>query len=492
MLPEPRTTALVLFTVAVLLLVSVVLNRVVGRAGVPGALLFIGVGMVAGSEGLVGIPFDNFTFTFRLGALALALILFDGGLNTPLAAVREGIKPAAVLATLGVVATALLMAMGARLLGMPWQGALLLGAIVASTDAAAVFAVLRGSGIKLKRRVGITLELESGLNDPMAVILTFSLTDAVVSGKTLGPGLILDVLWQLAIGGVVGAAVGYGAALFLTKVRLPATGLYPAVTLAVALLAFGSATLAYGSGFLAVYVAAVLLGSQDIPYRAGLLRSHDALAWISQILVFLMLGLLAYPSRLWDVAPTGIVLALFLAFVARPLATLLCLAPFRYPWRERVYISWVGLRGAVPVILATYPVMANAPGAQRIFDTVFFIVVANTLLPGSTVPLVTRWLGLKGEEPPPPPAVLEVSSLVRLKEKVLAFYIDERSAVAHVAIHELPLPKDAAVMLVVRGDDLVPPRGHTVLLPGDHVYMITRPEDEGLVQVMFGGRHELG
>lgn len=491
MLSEPTATAIALSTVAVLILISVVLNRLGGRAGIPGALLFITVGMVAGSEGLAGISFEDYAFTFRIGNVALALILFDGGLNTPLSSVREAIRPAGVLATLGVVLTALLMAAGGRLLGLDWSIALLIGAIVASTDAAAVFAVLRGSGIKLKRRVGVTLEVESGANDPMAVILTFTLTDAVVTGAQLGPMLAVSVVVQLLIGLVCGVGIGYGAAFLLTRLRLTATGLYPAVTFAVCLLAFGATTLLQGSGFLAVYVGGMILGSRDIPYRAGLLRSHDALAWISQILMFLLLGLLAFPSRLIDVAPLGIGLALFLAFVARPVATLVCLLPFRFPWRERVYISWVGLRGAVPIMLATYPVMVGYPSALRVFDVVFFIVVANAVLPGSTVQLVTRWLKLKGEEPPPPPTVLEVTSLIRLREKILAFYIEEASAVAHERVADLSLPKDAAVMLIVRGDDLVPPRGHTVLRPGDHVYLITRPEDENLVKLMFGAHHDI-
>lgn len=491
MLQEPTATAIALSTVAVLILVSVILNRLGGRAGIPGALLFITVGMLAGSEGIVGISFEDYAFTFRVGNVALALILFDGGLNTPLSSVREALRPAGVLATVGVILTALLMAAGGRLLGLEWSQSLLIGSIVASTDAAAVFAVLRGSGIRLKRRVGVTLEVESGANDPMAVILTFTLTDMVVSGSGFGPMLVVSVFTQLLIGLVCGIALGYGGAWLLTRLRLTATGLYPAITFAVCLLMFGATTLVQGSGLLAVYVGGMILGSRDIPYRAGLLRSHDALAWLSQILMFLLLGLLAFPSRLIDVAPIGIGLALFLAFIARPAATLLCLLPFRFPWRERLYISWVGLRGVVPIMLATYPVMVGHPSAMRIFDIVFFIVVANALIPGSTVQIVTRWLKLKGEEPPPPPTVLEVTSLIRLREKIMAFYIDDASAVAHERVADLSLPKDAAVMLIVRGDDLVPPRGHTVLRPGDHVYLISRPEDENLVKLMFGAHHDI-
>lgn len=491
MTSEPFTTGLALLALAILMLSSVLVSRFSGRAGIPGALLFIALGMLAGSDGIGGIFFEDYALTFRIGSVALALILFDGGLNTPLRAVREGLAPASVLATFGVVFTAAIMALAAWLLGLDPMTSLLLGSIVASTDAAAVFGVLRGSGIQLRRRLGATLELESGLNDPMAVLLTISVTTALVTDAPLGWSLLVQVPLQLGVGGIVGIAVGYGGAFVLARARLSAGGLYPALTLALGFLSFGAATVAFGSGFLSVYITGVILGDRDIPYRAGLLRTHDALAWISQILMFLLLGLLATPSRILSVAPMGLVLALVLAMVARPLSVLLCLLPFRFPWRERLYISWVGLRGAVPIILATFPVMSGVPGALPIFDVVFFIVVVNTLVPGSTVRWVTRRLQLFGNQPPTPAAVVEISALARLQVKQLAFYIDENSAVAHVDIADLSLPPGATVVLIVRGTELVPPRGHTSLEPGDHVYVVTRPEDEGLVQLMFGQRHDL-
>jgi cell volume regulation protein A len=486
-LHEPLAIAILLTVFGVLLGVSILLSRASERVGVPIVLFFLVVGMLAGSDGIGGIPFDNYQLAFRLGVAALALILFDGGLNTSLAAVRQYLAPSVVLATVGVVGTAVLVALGAHLFGLPVPQALLLGAIVSSTDAASVFTVLRGSGLHLKRRVGVTLEVESGINDPMAVILTMALTASLLQPAShLGWSLALEVVRELVIGGVLGVAIGYGARLVLARARLPAGGLYPVLTVAFALLAFGVPTLLRGSGFVAVYVAAVILGNETLPYHGSVVRVHDALAWLSQITMFLVLGLLVLPSRLMEVAWMGLAIALFLALIARPVVVALCLLPFRFPSREVAYMGWVGLRGAVPIILATFPVLACAPGASRIFDIVFFIVVVNAIVPGSTVPWVTRWLGLETREPPSAPAVLEIESRQPLRGELLSFYIDEALAVAGVPIVELPFPDGTAAMLIVRGQELLAPKGQTVLEVGDHVYVFARPEDRDVIQLMFG------
>lgn len=488
---EPHATALLLLASGVLMAVSAVFSRASGRLGLPVALLFLLIGILAGSEGLGHIPFDDYHFAFRLGTAALALILFDGGLNTPISAVREGLKPALVLATLGVAGTAALVAVFGRLLfGLEWMHALLLGAVVSSTDAAAVFAVLRASGIHLKRRVGVTLELESGLNDPMAVILTLALTDALVGGKPLSWVLALEVAVQLVVGGALGVALGFAGRALLARVRLAAAGLYAVLTLSIAFVAFGLPTLLHGSGFLAVYLAALVLGNGRLPYRTGLTRIHDAIAWLCQVTMFLVLGLLVHPSRLVDVAPVGLGLGLLLALVARPLVTALCLWPFGLKPREMAYIGLVGLRGAVPIILATFPVLAGVPGAETLFNVVFFLVVVNAFIPGAMVKRVTDWLGLEAHVPPTPHAVLEITSTHELTGGMSSFYIGEASAVAGSSLADLPLPPGSTVMLVVRGKDLVAPRGDTVFQPGDHVYVISTSEDLPLVELLFGGREE--
>ena len=377
--------------------------------------------------------------------------------------------------------------MPAHYWGLDWPQALVLGAVVSSTDAAAVFAVLRGSGLQLKRRVGTTLELESGFNDPVAVILTTALTANLLRPGEVTPlRLALDVVLQLAVGGALGLAIGKGGRVLLRRLPLATGGLYPALTLALALLAFGVTTLLHGSGFLAVYLAGMLLGNGPLPYHAGLLRVHDALAWLAQIGMFLILGLLVYPSGLVEVAGPGLGLALLLAFLVRPLVVGLCLLPFRYPRKEVLYIGWVGLRGAVPIVLATYPVLVGAAGAGRIFHLVFFIVVINALVPGGTVGWVTRRLGLQKAEPPAPQAVLAIESRLPLEGELMSFYIDDALVVAGAALEDLDFPDGSSVTLIVRGNRLIPPRGATVLATGDHVYVLTQPEDQPLIQLMFG------
>jgi cell volume regulation protein A len=484
---EPTATALLLTTFAVLLGLSIVMSHASERVGIPIVLVFLLIGMVAGSEGLGHIPFDDYAFSFRLGTIALVFILFDGGLNTSLAAVRQFGGPVVVLATLGVLGTALVVAVGGRVLGLDWSAALLLGAVVSSTDAAAVFAVLRGSGIQLKRRVGVTLEAESGINDPVAVLLTTALTQNLVQhGSLIGWHVALDVGLQMSVGGALGIATGFGGRWLLSRVRLPGGGLYAVLSLALACFAFGATTVLHGSGFLAVYVAAVVLGDGPLPYRAGLLRVHDAMGWLSQITMFLVLGLLVVPSRLLAVAPLGLALALVLAFIARPVVVSLCLAPFRYPRRDMAFIGWVGLRGAVPIVLALFPVLGGAPGAQRIFNLVFFIVVVTAVVPGGTVAWAARRLRLESSEPPGPPAILEIESREPLTGELLSFYIDEALDITGVPLAELPFPESASVTLIVRGRELIAPKGATVLEPGDHIYVLTTADDRALVQLLFG------
>lgn len=488
---EPLATALVFTTFAALVVASVVFSRLFERTGLPVGLLFLAIGMLAGSDGLGGIEFTNYRFGFRVGTAALVLILFDGGLNTPFDSLRRVWAPAGLLATFGVAGTAALTSAGARVLGFDWPQALLLGAIVSSTDAASVFAVLRSSGISLKRRVGSTLEAESGLNDPMAVILTVALTASLVRGETPSiPRLAIQVVEELAIGGALGFGIGWIALKALGRLRLRALGLYPVVTLAIALLAFGVTTLLKGSGFLAVYVAGVVIGNGVVPYRNGVIRTHDAMAWLAQIVMFLVFGLLVFPRQLPLVAIPGLALALLLAFVARPILALACLLPFGFSLRQAGYVGWVGLRGAVPIVLAIYPVLEGAPGAPLIFNVVFFVVVANAILPGATVKWATRLFGMEVDEPPRPHAVLELESMAPLRGELMTFYVDEALAVAGAQISDLPLPEGSAAALIIRGDEMIPPKDTTVLMPGDHIYLFARKEDRQFILLMFGRPEE--
>lgn len=491
MTSEPLPTAIFLAAVGILMAVSVLASRASGRLGLPVAFLVLGVGILAGSEGIGGIPFEDYTLGFRIGTTALALILFDGGLRTPMAEIRSVWRPAGVLATFGVALTASVMAVGARGLGIPWPTALLFGAVVSSTDAAAVFSILRGGGVSLQKKLQETLEVESGSNDPMAVILTFSLTSAIMGGGITWT-LVPMVLVQLVVGGATGLAFGYLGRFALRHARLPVGGLYPVLTCSLALTAFGIPTILQGSGFLAVYVAGIVLGAGDVPYRSGLYRVHDAIAWFCQVSMFLVLGLLVAPSRLIAVAFHGVWIALFLLLVARPVAVALSLLPFhrQYTPKEIAFIGWVGLRGAVPITLAMFPLLSDAPGSERLFDLVFFVVVISSAAQGGTLRWLVRKLGFEKPEPPTPSAVLEILGMGRLRGKVLHFFVRPATAAAGSRIVDLPFPADSAVMLIVRDDRLIAPRGGTQLRPGDHVYVITQPDDEPLVHLVFGAAGE--
>jgi cell volume regulation protein A len=488
---EPVATAVVLTAFGGLLAASVGLSRVSARLGLPVALLFLLLGVLAGSEGLGHIGFEDYGFAFRVGTTALVLILFDGGLNTPAASARQVLAPAAMLATVGVVATAGLVAVAAHLFGLSWLMAMLLGAIVSSTDAAAVFSVLTASGTRLRRRVGLTLELESGLNDPMAVILTTAITAAMASGAAPSPaGVALDVLREMTIGGVAGVVIARAGRLVIRRVHLPAAGLYPAFTLALACLSFGLTTLMHGSGFLAVYVTGMTLGSGVLPHAVGIRRVHDALGWLSQVLMFLLLGLLVFPSRLWQVATVGLTLALFLAFVARPVVAMLCLAPFRYRWRDSAYVGWVGLRGAVPIVLAIIPVMAGVQGAHVLFDIVFFIVVVGALVPGATVPWMARLLRVESDAPPPPATLIEVDARAPRGDELRAYFVSDQLAVAGATLAEIPFPEGAAVSMLERAGALIAPSGATRIEAGDYVYVIAPVEHRPYVELLFGRPEE--
>jgi cell volume regulation protein A len=479
-------TAIVLALFGLLMGLSVIASRAAGRLSVPVALLFLGIGMLAGSDAVGRIAFENYALAFRLGTVTLIFILFDGGLSTTWSSVRRTVAPAALLATVGVVMTAAIVAVAAHLLGFAWIAAFALGAIVSSTDAAAVFSVLRGSRIELSKRLAATLELESGLNDPVAVILTVSFTGALIGEHVTAFHLALHIGLELALGAVGGLAIGWGGRWLLARARPAAAGLLPVLTVALAFVAFGATTLVGGSGFLATYLAGIVLGNGPLPYRTGLLRVHDAMAWLGQVVMFLVLGLLSFPSRLWHVAPVGIALGLVLTLLARPLASLACLLPFRFRMREIAFVGWVGLRGAVPIILAIFPVLAGAPQGEHIFDVVFFIVVANALIPGATVRHAASRLGVEARGTPQPAALLEIASTLPLRSDVLTFYLEKQCAVAGARLADVPFPAQAAVMLIVRDEELVAPRGDTVLAAGDHVFVFCRREDRATLDLLFG------
>jgi cell volume regulation protein A len=404
-LDAPDLTALAMAAGGVLLALSCLLSRLGLRLGVPVSLIFLVIGMLAGCDGPGSIEFDEFPLAYAVGTLALAAVLFAGGLQTPVHCVKSVVAPASVLATVGVVGIATITAWLTYWIGRPWHEACLVGAIVSSTDASAVFGIL--SGVKLPPRVSHTIELESGINDPVAVILTLAMTSQMLGETLTISQLVLDVLFQLVAGAAFGLVLGYVARIVLLHVPLSTPALYPVLTLGFAFTAFGSAAVLGGSGFLAVYIAGIVVGNSKLPDREHVLHVHDSLSWLSQVSMFLLLGLLVeLPHVMW----AGLFVALALTFIARPVVVNLCLLPFRYTWRERMFISWVGLRGAVPIIMATVPVL-RAEGhsmevveALDVFDLVFFIVIISSIVPGAIVKPAARWLGIDAESAATPAA----------------------------------------------------------------------------------------
>lgn len=485
---EPLRLAVMILVAGALIGLAAMATRATRLSPIPLPLLFLGIGMLAGSETLGVVYFDDHVLAYRIGTVALILILFDGGLSTRFRRVRAHLAPSVLLATVGVFGTAALLAIAARLLGLGWSEALVFAAAVSSTDAAMVFAVLRNSGVNLEQRVSATIEFESGLNDPMAVILTAAMAEYALSGSVDPGTLAWQIPVQLAVGTVVGYLVALGCRAALIRLPPSTMGLLPVITSATAAVAYGTATLLLGSGFLAVYVCGLVLGNRSLPDYSGVRRVHDFLAWLSQVVLFLTLGLLVFPSQLREVAPIALGCAVILAVFARPLVVAACLIPFRYRLREIVYIGWVGLRGAVPVVLATYPVLVGVPGGDRLFNIVFFVVVVSAVVQAGSVPFATRLMGLEQVAPPPPQASVEIASMQTHQSRIGCYHIDARAAVAGVTIAEVPFPQDAAIMLIVRGDQLVPPRGAVKLEPGDHVYVFCKPEDEPAVALWFGQR----
>lgn len=487
---DPTGVAVVLAVVGFLLALAGLASPLSNRLGVPALVPFLALGMLAGSEGIGGISFSDYALALRLGTVALVLILFDGGLNTGPAVLRRAALPAGLLATLGVVGTAAVVALAGTALGLSPTMAILVGAVVSSTDAAATFAVLRGSGVRLRKSTAATLEVESGLNDPMAILLTLLATELALGRTPSVTDAALLLFKQFGIGAIVGIASGFGARWVLRHASLPAAGLYPVLTIAIAFLAFGISAMFEGSGFVAVYASGLVLAAGPLPYAAGVRRVHDALAWLSQITMFTLLGLLVFPSQLGPVLGVGIAIAATLAFVARPLVVAPILAFLRVPAREVAFVSWVGLRGAVPIVLAAYPVVSGWTQGEELFHLVFFVVLASSFVPGATVGWVARRLGIADPVPPTPAASIELVSLRDLPGDFVWYHVAAASAVAETHVRDLPLPEGCLVSLIVRDQEVLVPRGGTELKPGDHACVFLLPEARALLDLLFGGAAE--
>jgi cell volume regulation protein A len=477
---------IIILVSGVLLLLGIASSKLSARIGVPVLVLFLLIGMLAGTEGIGAIDFENYSLAHGIGTIALAFILFDGGLSTPLSSVKLAWKPSLALATIGVVITAAVTGVAASwILGVTLLEGLLVGSIVGSTDAAAVFAILRSGGVALPRRLSSTLEIESASNDPMAIFLTVGCIEVLKGRMDFGPALLLLFVKQMAIGGLVGLGLGYIAARAVNRINLDAAGLYPVLVSAFGLLTFGLAAWLGGSGFLAVYLAGIVLGNSRLVFQRGILLFHDASAWLSQIVMFVVLGLLSFPSRLFGVSWQGLLIGAVLIVVARPIAVLLTLFPFHFTWRELAFMSWVGLKGAVPITLATFPLLLEVPRASLIFDVVFFVVVLSATIQGWSLPLVARWLRVDVPPESAPPVTLELSSLRDVEGDIVDYAVGENSRAAGRLVKDLALPEGVVIALVARERDIIPPQGNTRIQPGDHVVLVLRPDTRPLVNRIF-------
>ena len=474
-----------------LLLLGIASSLLSTRLGMPVLVLFLLVGMIAGSEGIGGLEFENYELAHAIGTVALVMILFDGGLGTTLPAIRLAWKPAILLSTLGVVVTAGITGLAAAwILGISVLEGLLLGSIVGSTDASAVFAVLRSGGVGLPKRIATVLEVESASNDPMAIFLTIGCVELLLGNVAMGPGLLGLFAAQMVIGAGLGWLGGYAAVMIVNRLELGASGMYPVLVSACCLLTFGTAVQLGGSGFLAVYVAGVVVGNRRMIFQRSIRRFHDAIAWLAQIIMFVALGLLCFPSRLLDVSGRALLITVVLMLVARPVAVLASTLGFRFSWRELTFLSWVGLKGAVPITLATFPLMFATPDislqASLLFDVVFFIVVLSAVIQGTTLTPVARWLGLERPRDPEPPVTLEISSLRQVEGEVVDYSIGEGSRAAGRQVKDLALPGGVVIALIARGDQIIPPQGITRIRAGDHVILVLRPGTQPLVEQVFG------
>ncbi len=466
-----------LFGASCLLLISILASKASSWLGIPALLLFLLIGMLAGSDGPGHIYFNDPFLAQLLGVVALTFILFGGGLDSDWTQLRPALLPGLLLSTLGVLITAILVGWFATLiLGFSWLEGLLLGAVVSSTDAAAVFSILRATHVRLKGKLIPLLELESASNDPMAVFLTIGFVHLLTTPTASVFLLIPTFFQQMGIGAVIGYAMGRAMVLVVNHIRLSYEGLYPVLSLSLALFTYAITAALGGSGFLAVYLAGLVMGSRHFIHKQSLIRFHDGLSWLTQIVMFLTLGLLVFPSQLIPIFIAGLLMAGFLILVARPVSVLLSLLFTTMPFREKAFVAWVGLRGAVPIVLATFPLLAGVHQSQLIFNLVFFIVLTSVLLQGTSIPLVARWLKVIAPVSAPPAQRREPEPPQPLRGALVELTIPERSPVVGKQLVDVDVPSEALIVLLKRDHEFLMPGGGTILQAGDTLLVLANPE----------------
>jgi len=475
-----------LIIAAILIILSVVASKASSRFGIPALVLFLLIGMGVGNHGLHEAPLITYELAQQLGIFALIFILFSGGLNTKIKNVRPVLKPALILSTIGVIiSTALVGVFSYFVLDLTLIEGLLLGATVSSTDVAAVFTVLRSKSVSLKDGVGPLLELESALNDPMTVFLGVGLLSLVLKQSQPLINLVPLFFQQMVFGSLLGWAFGKITVQIINRIKLEFDGLYPVLSIGWILLTYAATQFVGGSGFLAVYIVGIILGNENLLHKKSLVHFHEGIAWLMQIAMFLAMGLLVNPVELMDIAPIGIALSLFLVFVARPTSVFVSFVRSQFSTQEKLMISWGGLRGAVPIILATYPFVAQIPQARTIFNLVFFVTFISVLLQGASIPFVAKWLkvdvALKEKFRFP----IEFNPTKDLRNKLVEVTVSKSSALVNKSLLELALPNDLLIVLVQRDGDIIVPRGGTYLTAGDTLLVFAEKKSADEVRQFF-------
>ncbi|WP_143959576.1 potassium/proton antiporter [Litoribacter populi] len=469
----------ILFISSVLLILSIVASKTAGKAGIPILLLFLAIGILAGSEGIGGIYFNDPNLTQFLGITALTYILFSGGLDTKWQSIKPVLGPGLVLSTVGVLLTAVSVGLFVHAVSsFSLLEGLLMGAIVSSTDAAAVFGILRAKSIGLKGNLRPMLELESGSNDPMAYFLTIGLTSMLSIEQFTFIDLIPVFFMQMAIGGAGGYLLGRGIVLIINRINLEYEGLYPVLMLGMVAMLYALIDFAGGNGFLGVYVAALAIGNGKMVHKKSLIKFFDGVAWLMQIVMFITLGLLVFPSQVMPIIGLGALVSLFLIFVARPLGVFVSLAFFKYKIRDKLFISWVGLRGAVPIVFATFPLIAGVEKSNIIFNIVFFIVLTSVALQATTLSIMAKWLSLAVPEGLKRRSLLDLELSEDFKNALVEVDLPEDSEIGGKKIWELDFPKTSLIVLINRNEKFITPNGLTELKGGDKLLIMMNSENE--------------
>lgn len=469
----------ILLVGSLLLFVSIIVGKTSYKFGVPTLLLFLAIGMLAGSDGIGGINFDNPQIAQFIGIVALNFILFSGGLDTNWTSVKPILKEGLVLSTLGVLLTALSLGTFVwYVTDFTIYESMLLGSIVSSTDAAAVFSILRSKNLALKTNLRPTLELESGSNDPMAYVLTIAFLTLVINQDQGLASIVPLFLQQMILGGIAGFAFGKTSKFIINKIKLDFEGLYPVLVIALMFITFSATDFVGGNGFLAIYICAVYLGNQDLIHKKTILKMYDGLAWLMQIILFLTLGLLVFPSQVFPYMGIGLLISLFLIIVARPVSVFLSLVFFKMKLRRRFYISWVGLRGAVPIVFATYPLLAGIDKANMIFNIVFFISVTSVLIQGTTLSIVAKWLNVALPEKAKKITELDQLVLDLPKSSLQEFEILPDFHAVGKRIVDLNFPKSAFIIMIKRNGEFIRPGGSTIIESKDILMVLADNKED--------------